>query len=340
MSRRNELIANALLFQAGWWLCVLASLVVSVSYTMLMLLFFHRRYGRQESISVLIFALSGLLIDLAAVRLGAIELSGGFPWFLLCLWLLFAMTLDYSLSFFTCEWRRLPAPAALAPLAYLGGETFGALSYGENRLTCILGHAFLWLVWLSFWKWKNPSYKQKKELKMAGKSLLLIIFLWLVSCSSVDIESYSGRGPAADPAEFFDGRLEVHGIVKNRSGEVIRTFTADILATWDGAVGTLNENFIFDDGEKQQRIWTLTKLPDGSFSGTAGDVVGVASGRTAGNAMFLKYTLRIKYDGSDLDIDIDDRMYLVDDRTLINESRMLKFGFEVGEIVLVIRKLE
>jgi hypothetical protein len=31
-------------------------------------------------------------------------------------------------------------------------------------------------------------------------------------------------------------------------------------------------------------------------------------------------------------------MYLVDPNTLINESRMTKFGFEVGEILLVIRK--
>ena len=44
-------------------------------------------------------------------------------------------------------------------------------------------------------------------------------------------------------------------------------------------------------------------------------------------------------DGS-IDLRIDDRMYLVDEQTLINESVMYKFGFRVGEILLVIRRLE
>lgn len=49
------------------------------------------------------------------------------------------------------------------------------------------------------------------------------------------------------------------GVVKNFSGEVIRTFDADISASWDDeGVGTLDEVFRFNDGEVQTRVWTLT----------------------------------------------------------------------------------
>ena len=58
----------------------------------------------------------------------------------------------------------------------------------------------------------------------------------------------------------------------------------------------------------------------------------------AGNSVFLDYVLRIPYNDGTLDVRIDDRMYLVDPNTLINESRMSKLGFDVGEILLVIRK--
>jgi len=57
----------------------------------------------------------------------------------------------------------------------------------------------------------------------------------------------------------------------------------------------------------------------------------------SGNTMFMKYILIVPYKDSTIDITIDDRMYLVNDHLLINESKMTKFGFEVGEINLVIQ---
>ena len=69
---------------------------------------------------------------------------------------------------------------------------------------------------------------------------------------------------------------------------------------------------------------------------------GLVDGRTGspGNSMFLDYTLRIPWNDGTLDLRIDDRMYLVHPDVLINESKMKKFGFGVGEILLVIRRVE
>ena len=55
--------------------------------------------------------------------------------------------------------------------------------------------------------------------------------------------------------------------------------------------------------------------------------------------MFLKYVLAVPYKNDTINITIDDRMYLVDPGILINESKMTKFGFTVGHILLVIKKI-
>ena len=173
--------------------------------------------------------------------------------------------------------------------------------------------------------------------KVSLKSLLLSSLL-LVGCGSVKIEDYSNREPSLQVEKFFEGKLTAHGVVKDFRGSVVRYFNADIQASWKDGVGTLVEDFLFDDGESQRRIWTLTPDGSGGYIGTAGDVIGEGLIRIAGNAMFLKYVLRIPFRSNTLDITVDDRMYLVNSSTLINESRLKKFGFDVGEIVLVISK--
>ncbi len=169
--------------------------------------------------------------------------------------------------------------------------------------------------------------------------LVLAMVFMLASCGSVRVETYADNQPRLVPEAFFNGRLMAHGIVKNRSGEVIRYFNAAIKAYWQNGIGTLEEDFVFDDGEQQRRVWTLTPDGSGGYIGTAGDVVSEAPIRVAGNSMFLRYVLRVPYGDGTLDVTIDDRMYLVNESVLINESVMSKWGLEVGSLSLVIQKM-
>ena len=171
-----------------------------------------------------------------------------------------------------------------------------------------------------------------------NRILVMTAAVTLIACSTVSVEDYASNQPSLVPETFFDGSLTAHGVVKNRSGKVIRSFNADIRAYWRDGVGTLEEDFVFDDGEKSRRVWTLTPAGPGRYLGTAGDVIGAGEVLVAGNSMFLEYVLRIPYGDGTLDLTIDDRMYLVNPDTLINESRMLKFGLDVGEILLVIER--
>lgn len=191
----------------------------------------------------------------------------------------------------------------------------------------------------------NELLRRIRGIRVGVSGILRIMLLpattvlALGGCAGVSVTDYRGESPRFVPESFFDGRLVAHGLLKNRAGRVTRRFVAEIDASWTDGVGTLDERFEFADGEEDRRVWTLRPDGDGGYIGTAGDVVGESAITVAGNAMFLDYTLRAPYGDSTIDVQIDDRMYLIDDNTLLNESIMRKFGFRVGEIMLVIRRV-
>lgn len=171
------------------------------------------------------------------------------------------------------------------------------------------------------------------------RSLTSLVLLALLSaCSSVKVTDYSDMQPVFSAETFFDGRLTAHGVVKDRSGTVTRSFNADIIAYWKDGIGTLEEDFIFDDGIEERRVWTLTPSGENRYIGTAGDVIGDGIMQVSGNSAFLDYVLRVPYGDGTVDVRVDDRMYLVSDTVLVNESGLSKFGIRVGSLLLVITK--
>lgn len=168
--------------------------------------------------------------------------------------------------------------------------------------------------------------------------VVLALVFSLFGCSSPSVDNYAGTKPEFNLRDFFDGKLTAHGTVQDRQGNLLRRFTATIDATWQGNTLTLDEDFIFDDGELQKRVWTVIDLGDGRYSGTAGDVIGTAQGVARGAVFHWQYDLAITVDDADWVITLDDWMYLIDENTVINKTEMLKWGFKVGDITLVIAK--
>ncbi len=173
------------------------------------------------------------------------------------------------------------------------------------------------------------------------KSLLTLgLCTLLTGCSSMQLDDFNNTSPAFVPQEYFNGPLKAYGLVKDRNGKIIRTFKGDLVGSWDkNGVGTLDEHFIYNDGEKLHRTWTMKPDGDKKFIATAGDIVGDAQMEARGNTVMIDYTMRIPYGKGTLDIDVRDWLHLQDDGVIINHSKMKKFGFEVGELVITIRKL-
>lgn len=164
--------------------------------------------------------------------------------------------------------------------------------------------------------------------------LATLAVLVLGACASPKPTDYADEKPSLDLQQYFNGEITAHGIFTDRSGKVVRRFTVLMKCHWEGNTGVLDEAFSYSDGKKERRVWTLTKHADGRYTGTAGDVVGEAQGQAAGNAFQWNYTLKLPVDGSVVDVQFDDWMYLVDERVMLNRAVMSKFGFRLGEVTL------
>ena len=161
----------------------------------------------------------------------------------------------------------------------------------------------------------------------------------LAACGHVDVDHYAQEKPKLEMSSFFNGTIDAWGMFQKRSGEVVRRFHVEIEASWKSAdEGTLDEHFTYSDGEKQRRVWTLKRQADGTWQGTADDVVGVATGRISGNALRWTYVLRLPVDGREYLVNFDDWMWQMDDQSMMNRSTMSKFGFDLGEVTLFFRK--
>ncbi len=160
----------------------------------------------------------------------------------------------------------------------------------------------------------------------------------LAACASPTPADYAAEKPLLDLKTYFNGNLTAHGLFTDRSGKVVRRFSVAMTCSWQGDDGVLDERFTYNDGEKQQRIWRLKKLPGGKYTGTADDVIGTAQGQSAGNAFQWSYTLRLPVDGTTYDVQFDDWMYLMDERVMLNKAVMSKFGVRLGDVTLAFYK--
>ncbi|RPH44589.1 MAG: DUF3833 domain-containing protein [Burkholderiales bacterium] len=157
-------------------------------------------------------------------------------------------------------------------------------------------------------------------------------------CAGVDPSTYRSEKPVLDLRTYFDGDIDAWGVFQDRSGQVVRRFTVKMKCSWVGDTGTLDEDFIYSDGKKEKRVWTVRRQPEGRWIGTAADVVGEARGVSSGNALNWRYTLALNVDGTVWNVDFDDWMYLIDERVMLNRATMSKFGIRLGEVLLSFTK--
>lgn len=164
----------------------------------------------------------------------------------------------------------------------------------------------------------------------------IVALLVLAGCAGIDPQRYATEQPRLDLRQYFSGTLIGHGMVLDRGGAVTRRFVVTIKASWSGETGTLDEDFVWSDGERERRVWTLRPGgAPGQWRGTAADVVGEAQGTVAGNALNWRYTLGVTTkEGKRFNLDFDDWMFLVDERVLINRAVMTFWGLRVGEVLI------
>ncbi|MBY0238093.1 MAG: DUF3833 domain-containing protein [Burkholderiaceae bacterium] len=170
--------------------------------------------------------------------------------------------------------------------------------------------------------------------KLFGGLLLAI----LAGCAGPDVQHYRAQQPVLDLAVYFNGTVDAWGMFQSRGGVVEKRFHVTITGTVGDGTLTLDEQFLYDDGSRQRRVWHLTRAADGRWQGRADDVKGTAQGELAGNALRWQYTLLLPVSGRTYEMAFDDWMFLIDDCTMINRASMAKFGIELGQVTLMFRR--
>jgi hypothetical protein len=163
---------------------------------------------------------------------------------------------------------------------------------------------------------------------------LAAAFSLAAGCGTPTSEPYARELPRLDVEQYFNGTLDAHGMFQDRSGAVIKRFVVVMRCSWQGDTGTLDEDFVYADGSRQKRVWTVKKTGPGRFTASAPDVVGRAEGVVSGNSLNWKYVLALPVDGKIVNVAMDDWMFLIDQKVMLNRTAMSKYGFNVGNVTL------
>jgi len=162
-------------------------------------------------------------------------------------------------------------------------------------------------------------------MKMNISKIAITALLFSSSCAGlfqddkkpVDPIDYISGAEKFDYKNFFDGAIDGFAIVKNQNGKIISTKKVYIDAEWEGNKGIVKNKYVYNDGKKDSRTWLVTLSKDGTFDAVGHDVTTPAQGRQVANAAQSTYTLKIRDDKGSENVSYEERMYLVDEDSMI-----------------------
>ena len=149
------------------------------------------------------------------------------------------------------------------------------------------------------------------------------------------------RSPSATDADkrfeferYFDGERDAWGVFVDRFGRLRRRFTVRMSGSWDGDSFILREDFRYDNGVLEQRVWHIRKSGSDRYMAEADGVIGQAEGRKFDDAVNWRYRFRLKVGGRTLRVAFDDWLYQHEDDVVVNRASVRKFGIRLGEVIL------
>jgi hypothetical protein len=153
------------------------------------------------------------------------------------------------------------------------------------------------------------------------------------------MKQFENNTPKLNLFSFFEGDTIAYGIFEDRFGNLKRQFRVNIKGSVDKEQLTLDEEFLYDDGEQAKRIWKIKKIIDDKknivYSGQADDVEGNASGSISGNALNWSYDIFLNIKGSNVKVHFNDWIYKQSNEIAINRAYVSKFGVNIGSVTLV-----
>lgn len=152
------------------------------------------------------------------------------------------------------------------------------------------------------------------------------------------VDDFSNNKNTLILEEYFLGETQAWGLFEDRFGNVRRQFKVSINGYYDNALFLLDEDFEYNDGETDKRVWKIKIKDGGVYEGQADDVIGSASGVAKGNALNWQYTMDLPIGNKKVKVKFDDWMFLQADNVLINRAVVSKWGIKMGTVIIFFEK--
>ncbi len=173
-----KLIANALLFQLGWFACVFGGdgpWLLLVAVALGVHLFWVSSWQAEGKLLLTVFfvgsALDSFLLNLGVFDFG--EPRTLIPLWLASLWLLLASTLNHCLAWTAQPWWRASLLGAVsAPLSYYGGAQVAGVGLPYGTWQTLLLFAAIWAVVLPVLHGFARLYRSQYEQRLRSKQTL------------------------------------------------------------------------------------------------------------------------------------------------------------------------
>ena len=176
---------------------------------------------------------------------------------------------------------------------------------------------------------------------------------WIAILGVMLLAACTGKPSFDDPTlsqqklnleEFFDGDLVAYGQFQDVLGTARRSFVVTLQGDWDGERLRLEEDFVYEDGSTEKRIWTLRKTGPDSWEGTAPGVIGVATGVEQDNRFNWQYEIDLPVPSADgtvetVRVTFDDWMWLLSEDRLLNRAYVKRYGIDIGDVIISFEKL-
>jgi hypothetical protein len=184
------------------------------------------------------------------------------------------------------------------------------------------------------------ALKRRPAQSLRATLIALSLFVLSACGTAMKAEDFANSQPRLEIETFFAGKVKAWGMFEDRFGKVRRQFTVDIDGTWDGRQLVLDERFLYSDGERERRVWTIVKTGEHTYTGTAGDVIGTAQGKSYGNALNWAYDMNLKVDDGTWKVSFDDWMFLQPDGVLLNRAVVRRWGIVIGSVTLAFARAD
>lgn len=143
-------LLNALLFQIGWFSCVMGGNTIAIAVTAIILYVHHKLAINNLNEWLFIFTVAsiGLTIDSLLSVSGILlfdSVSIGIPIWLFCIWLVFSCTLNHSLKWLSKHLLLAMLMGAIAgPMSYFAGAQLTDVSLATPQIYSLIILACIW----------------------------------------------------------------------------------------------------------------------------------------------------------------------------------------------------